>query len=139
MEGLFFVVDPVWWSNPIQMTSVFSALIWGCILGIYLWYKNKSENPKIEAHPQKYDFHPISTSDPEYAEKTLNEIRKYLAYNYTPHHSWAHILDDIKSYSNDTRLIDIIKQLENIEYSHENMSYTELNSINIELTKKIQT
>lgn len=139
MEELFFVVDPVWWINSIQTTSILIALIWGGILGIYLSFSHKKGSTEIEYENPKYHFKPIQTSDPEYAGKTLDEIRKYLAYRYNPNHCWAHILDEIQAYSKDTRLIEIIKQLESIEYSHENINHTELNAINLELIKKLQT
>lgn len=139
MEGLFFVVDPVWWINSIQTTSILFALIWGSILGIYLSFNSKKGSAEVEYKQPPYHFNPVLTSDPAYAEKTLDEIRKYLTYRYNPNHCWAHILDEIQTYSNDSKLIEIIKQLEKIEYSHENMGHTELNTINIELTKKFQT
>jgi hypothetical protein len=75
----------------------------------------------------------VSLIDLNYIEKTLIEIRRYLTYHYPPAHSWAHIPRDIEAYSTDTRLITIIKQLEQTAYSGKSLAREELENIQSEL------
>ena len=83
-------------------------------------------------------FHPIYTDDTRYAEKTLIEIRRYLAYRHNPIHSWAHIPHDIELYTTDKDLLAIIEQLEAIEYSGKIPEKSKIESIHTDLLRKLQ-
>ncbi len=73
---------------------------------------------KINVNQHIYTFNAIDPVDQKYAEKTLIQIRKYLTYQYIPIHSWAHTPHDILKYSTNIQLINIIQQLEKIEYTN---------------------
>ncbi len=83
---------------------------------IFLWHKNKKIVKKINI--QQFIFNAIDPLDSAYAQKTLIQIRRYLTYQYLPSHSWAHTPHDIMKYLNNTQLINIIQQLEKIEYTN---------------------
>lgn len=109
------------------------------IVGLYLLYSGhqRSDAPIRQRVPYRFD--PVSPIDTNYAEKTLIEIRKYLTYHYQPAHSWAHIPRDIETYSTDTRLIAIIKQLERAEYGKQEIPIDEKEFISRELETKLKT
>ena len=119
MEGILFIISPVWWNTPITWLSIAIALFWWVFIGISLIYKQSKKNikPKPENKIPNPKIQLVSTSDIHYAEKTLKKIREYLTSNYYPMHSWAHIPIDIRSYTIDDELIAIIEQLEKMEFS----------------------
>ncbi len=138
MEGLFFVVDPIWWIAPLHLSSLIIALLTGVIVGLYILYRGRPRSSVPIHRSISYRFHPVSPIDPSYAEKLLIEIRKYLTYHYQPIHSWAHISRDIEKYSTDTRLIAIIEQLEHTVYSGKELTREEIESIQSELIGKLR-
>ncbi len=85
---------------------------------IFLWYRNRKITQRIHTNQHIYKFDAIDPVDPKYAEKTLIQIRKYLTYQYVPIHSWAHTPHDILKYSTNIQLINIIQELEKIEYTN---------------------
>lgn len=86
----------------------------------FIWYSGRKISKTIETKNQEvYLFDTIDPVDPEYAEKTLTKIRKYLTYQYIPTHSWAHTPADIQKYSTNIQLINLIQQLEKIEYTNQ--------------------
>ncbi len=140
MEGLFFAVEPIWWIVPIDLTSIFITLLWGIFLIFILWYKNSKKNEVllIWNKLKKYHFQPQNTDNRNYAEQTLIEIRKYLTYKFEPENSWAHLPIDIKKYSHDTQLDNIIEQLEHAEYTNTVLPKETQENINRELIKKLK-
>lgn len=84
MEGLFFALDPIWWIIPLHFSSVVIALSCGILFAVYLWYRHRTVSVQLQRVPvlQRYEFHHIDDTDPNYAEKTLIEIRKYLSYHH---------------------------------------------------------
>ena len=137
MEGLFFVVSPVWWVGSPSIIFAIIAVFFGIILSFFL-YKKKQVNGIFQKNPDSYKFVPISPVDPIFIEKTLQEIRKYCSHKYSPMHSWAHIPDDIKSYVSDENIIKLILVLEEYEYTGKILDTSERELINHELTKLLQ-
>lgn len=102
-----------------------------------LEYKAQKKKWKGTHNPQPYTFKIVDPIDPDYAQKTLLNIRKYLAHQYEPRHSWAHIPLDIQKYANDSELIEIIEKLEKIEFSGKVTESNIQESINQALIKKL--
>lgn len=137
MEGIFFAINEIWWFNPIAWWSILLSLIWGICIIVSLEYKAQRKNGKGKHNPQPYSFKIVDPVDPDYAQKTLLNIRKYLAHQYEPRHSWAHIPLDIEKYTNDSELIEIIEKLEKIEFSGKITESNIQESINQVLIKKL--
>lgn len=137
MEGIFFAINEIWWLNPIAWWSILLSLIWGICIIVSLEYKVQKKKWKEIRPLQQYSFKTIDSADPDYAQKTLLNIRKYLAHQYEPRHSWAHIPLDIQKYTNDSELIDIIEKLEKIEFSGKVIESNIQESINQALIKKL--
>ncbi len=113
------------------------AIIWGIFIGASIVYKINQKNPKSENKIPIIWFQSINPSDPDYATKTLTEIRKYLTNTYYPMHSWAHLPVDMKPYTTDKELITIIEQLEEIEFSGKKPDEKIIESIQQDLIKKL--
>lgn len=137
MEGIFFAVTEIWWNTPVAIWSILIALIWGVCIVVSMEYKRQKKIQKIKKNTQEYIFKLVDPTDPKYAEQTLINIRQYLARQYHPMHSWAHIPLDIRTYTTDTELITIIEQLEQIEFSGKNTEPYLKESINTELLRKL--
>ncbi len=138
MEGIFFVVHPVWWIIPISYTSILIAILWWVCIGTLLVYYHHKNFPKYKPTIVDYEYDPVDRNDTNYARKTLSEIRRYLGTRHYPKHSWAHIPQDIKSYSTDQELLTIIGQLEESEYSKIILDKNTLSSIHQTLAKKLR-
>ncbi len=86
----------------------------------------------------RYSYHRVDISRDDYAELMLIEIRRYLTYTYQPQHSWAHIPERIASYTQDARLIEIVRTLEQVQYSKQDLTNTEKETLNNELSIKLK-
>ncbi|MBC7498832.1 hypothetical protein H7170_04280 [Candidatus Gracilibacteria bacterium] len=139
MTGLFFAVDPIWWIGTLHLSSVWIAISVGLIIGLGLWYRDRTTGVVQVQERESYTYHPMDVSVENYAELTLREIRRYLTYRYQPQHSWAHIPSQIDKYATDKSLTDIIGQLERSEYSKSTMTAIEKEQINRELVVKLKT
>lgn len=133
MEGLFFVIDPVWWIGSISLASIVISITWSSLVGFFLFYRNlpKWDISRVTDSTDWYNL--INPNDSLFIEKTLTEIRHNIAQRYFPKHTWAHLPDDMKSYITDPWLIDIIRQLEWIEYTGKNIEIQEKELINNQL------
>lgn len=140
MTGLFFAVDPVWWIATFDTSSILISLALGVLLGLFFWiYHHFQNRPQPTYHLPPMVYSPIDTAHPDYASLTLIEIRKYLSYQYYPHHAIAHTPQDIASYISDASLIGIMRQLEHSEYTQTELSRDEKEDINRELNMKMDT
>ena len=159
MEGLFFAIDPVWWITPIHLSSLSITLSAGILMWLttFLYSKRSSKNPPsplrynspLEVRTQKlyqggtptlrFEFMSIDPNIGNYAELTLIEIRRYLASTHQPYHSWAHVPAHIAKYTTDNRLMEIIIELEQVEYSEQDITINEKEQINRELVIKLKT
>ena len=134
MEGLFFAIHPIWLSWTIPHFNGVLFLIWlFFIIGYFFIWK--------KTHIKLYNEREVTLGitnlrDPQYIEKTIQEIRKYITITKSPKHSWAHIPREISWYFKDSSLIKILEKLENIQFSWIEPSKEDLHRIQNELIKK---
>lgn len=143
MTGVFFAVHPVWWVAPIALSSILIALLSGGAVGLLWWiysgYRARWFRwAEMSQQRTRYSYHRVDISRDDYAELMLIEIRRYLTYTYQPQHSWAHIPERIASYTQDARLIEIVRTLEQVQYSKQDLTNTEKETLNNELSIKLK-
>jgi hypothetical protein len=137
MEGFFFVISELWWINHVNWLSIIIALLWGLSIVVSLEYQQQKKISATEKDIKSYKFKIIDPTDLKYAEQTLSNIRQYLAHKHNPMQSWAHVPLDIRTYTTDTELIDIIEVLEQMEFSGKNTEQHLKESINTQLLRKL--
>lgn len=71
MEGLFFVIEPIWWVGPVPIISISMAIVSGIFFGIFLYRKTRPQFIVTETKETKYEYIPVNMDDPKYIEKTL--------------------------------------------------------------------
>lgn len=115
MEGLFFVIGQVWILHTVSVEYfIFSFIIW---YGLHRLYTQRKSTIVIWKKLDTVSYSPVEPNDALFIEKTLLEIRSYLSKKYLPEHTWAHTPNEIKKYTTDQSLIQLIKELEYKEYT----------------------
>lgn len=130
MEGLFFVIKEIYFSQNIDYRSILFAMLFWVILWKIWDLRGTKKLYNTEIIKKEYTFVPIDPNNINYVSLMLIEIRKYIATTHAPMHTWSHTPVDIKTYFTDMESIEKIKHLENKLYSGEKIPVEEAENIN---------
>lgn len=134
MEGLFFAVPPLWWSGPIP---VLSLVIASTIAMMYIVYRFL-RSMRTLATPGQRDYTFVAETDPDFATRTLENLKEYLTYLHDPRRVTSHTVEEIREYIQDRELLVLLDQLERAEYSKKLLTLKEAKDTNIFLAKMLQ-
>jgi hypothetical protein len=134
MEGLFFVVPPLWWSWPVPILSLVIASMIAMIYVVYRFLQNM----ETLSGPKRKDYTFIAETDPDFAMRTLENLKEHLTYIHDPQRVTSHTVEEIRWYIENTELLALLDQLERAEYSKKPLTLEEAKVVNIFLAKMIQ-